>query len=242
MRTNSRRECGAVAEWKSGVDAQLVRIGKIVEAAKGHSWISTPLSGLSATIYQRRVATVMAKRAIPNFSGILKMPIAKSLAISFGVDLPDTTTEERATALRRGVARERLRRLGALLAHYGIKETDRNAWLWLALSLATEFVPGFRYVEQMPRRARPKEKRAQELKQQLCSEIDGIRALKPGCSVVTAIRIAIRQTPEKWGEYRPSTLETRYHELKKKQNKTKQREDVWQNQVSAGLLTHLFNR
>ena len=166
------------------------------------------------------MAVVMVERAPVKFPGALGEPIQKPLMFPFGV-APGDNQRERNIAYKRRLLELRFEKLLLLLRHYEIPTSEHNQWLILAWHLACDFVPGMQVVDRLPKRARPREKWGLELAHQLCDVIDTIRAEHPGRSIAHAIKIAQKRHPNEWGKYKASTLETRYHEIKKGQLKVK---------------------
>jgi hypothetical protein len=158
------------------------------------------------------LAVVMAKRRLPVFPGELNQPILKYPLGHF----PGKTDGKRKTNNERVLADVRVKKLFDLLTHYDIPTPAKDRWLRLAWCLAMDCVPGMQVVDRLPIRARPPGKWGLELSYRLCDEIDAIRAeRRPRTGVKAAVEILQKRSPNEWGKYRVSTLETRYYELKK---------------------------
>jgi len=156
----------------------------------------------------------MGKRVYPKFPGDLGIPIQKPLVFPFGAT-PGSTEREQGVAYEKRVRELRFEKLVMLFKYYGIPP-ENDWWPSLAWHLACDFVPGMQVVDRLPRRARPREKWGLELEHRFCEEIDAIRAEPSRPNIDAAIKIARERHPNDWGKYKVPTLETRYHELKKK--------------------------
>src|SRR4029077_2413988 len=89
--------------------------------------------------------------------------------------------------------------------------------------LALDCVPGMKVVEVLPASHRPSETWGLELARRICGEVDAIReAHKRGrklLGVKPAIDLLKTSDPDSWGQYKTTTLKTRYYEQIKLQKR-----------------------
>jgi hypothetical protein len=163
----------------------------------------------------KRAALAKAKEALRQFTGELSSPI--SLILVPGPDGkwgPLSTT-----SLKREIAKQRRVKTDLLFAHYGIQSDDKDPWRKLSARLAVDFVPGMIVVEQQYQGGNHKDKTWHFYRYAgLIRDVDAIRARHGKRKIFAAICDLVEQQREKWGAYkgREPSLETRYHEGKRK--------------------------
>jgi hypothetical protein len=157
----------------------------------------------------------MAKRSTSTFPPALNDSILKTTMFDFG-QIPGATEADREAAYENRLVELQFEKLLTLFEHYRIPTNSENRWAYLAYYLACDFFPGMDVVTKIRKRARPRERWGIELEGMLEGVVDEILAEQPKLKIAAAIDIARERDPQRWGQYKTSTLVTRYHERKKK--------------------------
>lgn len=112
-------------------------------------------------------------------------------------------------------------KIGLLFRHYQIDRDNEHAWFHLAMRLATDHVPGMKFVVgKKPRRGRKKSWQ-DGLGFELVREVAAIRKASTSLTTKAAIE-KLRGAPQgKWGRYTPENLVTRHREAKRRHERIK---------------------
>jgi hypothetical protein len=144
----------------------------------------------------------MSRRRKPRYSGALNKPIIQPLGMLY----------EPGSPFRDSLGRQRLLKLGQLLAHYGIKSEDPGCFQKLAIKLALDWVPGMQVIKEPRARRGAPRKWTLARYREFVETIDRIQGQR-GQGVLDAIR-----SLKKRERLRESVggLETRYYEGRKR--------------------------